>query len=135
MNYKELKKAYSDKMGEIMTSNKVFFAFSVDQFNEAIKENGYTKEDKFVHLGAGGYIAKENLDNFLKDNQEAKSWYQKQYKAIKNEKAELEKAILQELLNYECFYSGDLTEVLAIFSDEKDTVKQVYKKHIDVYVD
>lgn len=101
-----------------------FFAFSQKQFDEQQKE-GTT----YVDMGLGGLICpKENAQKMMSDLSEF---------SIKERDRELkergrEGTILYHLWNYECGYSGDLTqaiETLEAYGIPEEEVREVFRKN------
>lgn len=130
MTYKELKTIYQEKMNEVLTNNQVFWAFNESQLKEGIEKYNISKDNKMVSIGMGGYMPSKNVNNYKEDLKALDSWRKEQLKLIKQEKQALEDAILYELNNYECFYTGELDEVYAVFPEVSRTeIVAVYKKH------
>jgi hypothetical protein len=122
----ELKEERQAKNSELFEKVGLFFAFSDEQFqkNKTPLKDG----EKYVAIGAGGYLPKGNVDEFLKGMEEINDWYKGE---IKSNKAE-NKEIVYELNNHECFYTNDLTSVYELFEGvyTKEQIKSAYIKEI-----
>lgn len=134
MTYQELKAERQAKYEKAVKNNGVFFAFSTAQLEEGKKEYPLLEGDKYVSIGAGGFMRKSQLDTYLKDCEIIDQWFKLENAKLKKDKAEREKAILYELCNYECFYSGDIFggDAWSILKEQgytKQEVFSVYKKN------
>ena len=104
------------KINHLFSKYNGFFAFSQKQFEEAKKEN-----INYVSRGAGLYheegkskefdadyklMIKEAIDQDLKENGK-------------------EAIIERELMNYECYYSYDITDAVAKLSDYNITYDEI----------
>lgn len=121
------------RQNKLFAKNKVFFAFSNDQFKEGMIEHNISKTTKMVSLGAGMYCPKTNakevvnqLDVIYKEG-------------IKEDMLQgKEKVILRELCNHECFYTGDPTDCIEKLSDypiTTDEICNIYRKNYSTYAD
>lgn len=134
MTYEELTKEYKDKISAILEKNEVFFAFNNEQLKEEVEKFNISKDNKMARIGAGGYLPVKNLKSFQNENKEATKWLKDQKKKLREDKAELEKAILYELENHECFYTGDITDAYRLFPElDKKEVTKIYKKYANAY--
>jgi hypothetical protein len=120
----DLKKERENKHSILFKSVGLFFAFSNTQFEES--KTTLKEGDKYVSIGAGGYLPKSNVDEFLKGMSEISKWYKKE---IKNNKAS-EKEVAYELSNHECFYTNDISDVVEMFKGiyTKEFIQKVYEK-------
>ena len=113
MTYKEIKDKHAKAYNDLMEQSGVFWAFNNDQFKEGIKKlekSGHLKKgDKLVRIPAGGLCPKHNINILLKGIKQANKTKTKELKEAKKE------AILYELNNYECFYTGEIDDVVDIF--------------------
>ena len=113
MTYKEIKDKHAKAYNDLMEQSGVFWAFNNDQFKEGIKKlekSGHLKKgDKLVRIPAGGLCPKHNINTLLKGIKQANKTKTKELKEAKKE------AILYELNNYECFYTGEIDDVVDIF--------------------
>ena len=125
VGYGEIKKEKEKMTTELFNKLGVFFAFSNEQFNQ--NKTPLKEGEKYVSIGAGGYIPKGNLDAFLEGmksiNQIGKN------KVKENNLAETE--ILYELKNHESFYTGDYSDVVDMFKGTytEKQIRDVYNKH------
>ena len=129
MNLSEIKNEEQSKVDQLMKDCKIFFAFSHDQF-----EKGKTKlreNEKYISLGAGGYMPEGYFLKFIEGMDEIKKWKTNEIKKGNLEEAE----ILDAFENFECFYTGDLTDAFEIFSDKysKEQIRNVYFKNLKNY--
>lgn len=105
-SYGEIKSAKEKKVTELMEKCGLFFAFNDEQFNE--NKTPLEQGEKYVHIGAGGYMPKSKVALFESEMKKINSWKAKEVKKSKQEETE----ILYELNNYECFYTGDIEDAL-----------------------
>lgn len=110
--YSEIKANYQKAVDKIINDNKVFFAFSKEQLEKGKSKVNIANDNDLDSIGAGGFIPKANSQKFFNDMQQADQNYTKEMKEAKEVK---EKAILYELKNYECFYTGEIDEVVKHF--------------------
>lgn len=120
----EIKKIQELKHTELFNKVGLFWAFSNQQFEE--NKTPLKEGEKYVSIGAGGYIPKSNIDLFTQGMKDIKNWHREE---VNKNKAE-EKEIIYELYNHECFYINDCTEVIEIFTGiyTKDQILNTYKK-------
>lgn len=103
-----------------------FFAFSNDQLKAGVKEG-----IKYVSCGAGLFLEKGKSGYFDKKLKEITKEYRKKNLSEKGKK----KVILEELHNYECFYTGeidDAVESLKEYNITKAEVLKVYQDNLDI---
>lgn len=124
-NLQELKKQKEDKVTQLIKDVRMFFAFSTEQFqeNKTQKEEG----EKYVHIGAGAYLPKSQVENYISGIENINKWYKTTIKGNRLRKQE----IAYQLNNYECYYTGDISDALeALGSDYTQAeVKAVYKEN------
>jgi len=114
----ELKQQQTIKHSELFKECSLFFAFSNEQFTE--NKTPLQEGEKYVSIGAGGYLPKSKLPIFEHGMKEIKNWYKSEVKKTKNWESE----ILYELNNYECFYVNDITDAYNVLKD-RYSLKQV----------
>jgi hypothetical protein len=114
----ELKQQQTIKHSELFKECSLFFAFSNEQFTE--NKTPLQEGEKYVSIGAGGYLPKSKLPLLDKGLKEIKNWYKSEVKKSKNWESE----ILYELNNYECFYVNDITDAYNVLKD-RYSLKQV----------
>jgi hypothetical protein len=125
-NIPELKQEREAKHSELFKKVGLFWAFSNEQFVE--NKTSLKEGEKYVSIGAGGYLPKGNVDEFIKGMDEISKWYKSE---IKKNKAE-EKEIAYELHNHECFYTNDISDVVEMFEGvyTEKQIRLVYYKEI-----
>jgi len=130
---KYLSELMEDKQSEAFQKYQGFFAFSKDQLMEGIKKHNLKKSDKLVNMGAGLICPKVNADKLSKE-------LDKIYKESILEDIQLHginKIILRELSNHECFYTGDVTDCVEKLSDypniDKKLIIKVYNENWERY--
>lgn len=121
----QIKDERQAKLDELMTACGVFWAFSNTQFKE--NKTPLKEGDKYVSMGMGGYIPKGNLDIFLDGMAAIKKQYNSDIKANKGAKRA---NIAYELLNHECYYTGDITDALKALGSgySRAEVQKVYNE-------
>jgi hypothetical protein len=125
VDYQNIKKEKEKMTTELFEKCGVFFAFSDKQFDE--NKTPLKEGEKYVSIGGGGYMPKGSIKAF-EEGMKAINSYGKQ-KVKKGNLQETE--ILYELQNHECFYTGDISDVVDLFEGTY-TVKQirdVYNKY------
>lgn len=128
MQYIELKQNKQKAYDEAFAKYGVFFAFNKEQLEEGLLKTN-SKGKKITSIGMGGYLKSENVDALFADLKVIEKEYKK---AVRAEKERKQEAILFELKNYECFYTGDITnalEVLKTMGITRAEVLKVYQKH------
>lgn len=108
------------KVDDLMTECHVFWAFNKDQLQEGMKKNPIGAGDKYVSMGAGGFLPKSCVDKWL-DGMKAITKWTKESKKNDNE------VIRYELNNYECYYQGDIEDAMPRLSELGYTREQVLK--------
>lgn len=121
MNIQEIKKQQQDKYTVLLNECGVFWAFSNEQF--AANKTPLKEGEKYVSIGAGGYMPQGNVDKYLQGSKEIKNWYSATIKATKNARRD---NIVYELANHECYYTGDIQEAIDALG-KGYTYKEVYK--------
>ena len=129
MNLQDLKKTQENANSQLFKECGLFFAFSNQQFEE--NKTPLKEGEKYVSIGAGGYVPKSNLDRLLDGMEANRKAYEK---GVKAQNLRL-KEIAYEFGNHECFYTGDWSIVAEMFPDVKPEVIQriyqiEYKKHL-----
>ena len=119
-------KEAEEKTNKLIEATGLIFAFSNKQFDEQKKEGV-----KYVSIGAGGLVPKENIDIFSKGMEEIMSW-----KKLEMKKLKPEFLIEYELSNHECYYTGsieDALEVLKEYDITREQVMEVYRNTVHKY--
>jgi hypothetical protein len=102
----EIKQEQLKKVDELIKEVGMFFAFSTQQF-EANK-TPLKEGDKYISVGAGGYMPKSQYKNWLDGCDRVDEWYSQ---AIKQNKARRTN-IAYELANHEAYYTGAIDQTL-----------------------
>ena len=110
------------KQTKLFNQTGAFFAFSTDQFNETKQPDTKYVNCKYGLMCPKGQV-KILLDGLTKAHQEA----------IKEDIADngINAIIKRELYNYECFYSGDISDAvstLKAYDVTEDQVQDMYRK-------
>ena len=117
----EIKKEEQAKYDLLFKECLVFFAFSNQQFIES--KTPLQEGEKYVSIGAGGYMPKGKLDAFSTGMKVIKKWKKETMKQNK----ELRRAnIAYELANHEAYYTGEISDTLSALGKEY-TAKEVWK--------
>lgn len=116
-----------NKVNVLLKECGVFFAFSNEQFeaNKTPLQDG----EKYVSIGAGGYIPKSKVDALTNGMAEINKWFKS---ATNKSKADREALILYALNNHECFYTGDWSDAFMTLGEgyTSKEVKRVYLKNL-----
>lgn len=104
----EIKKEQEAKHSELFKKCGLFWAFSNEQFaqNKTPLEEG----DKYVSIGAGGYLPKSKVDDFCAGMKEIGKWYKKE---VADNKKLRREDIIYQLGNHEAWYTHDIEDTLA----------------------
>lgn len=126
MNYNTIKEKHEKLYNSIMSENKVFWAFSKEQLEEGKKKIGIKDNKDLTSIGMGGFMPKTNADKMFKALSAEDKRYKKELREAKEAKKQ---AILYELKNHECFYTGDISDVVDKFKGifTKKDIQKVYK--------
>lgn len=128
MTYTEIKKNHEVEVSELLNKHKIFFAFSEKQLEEGMEKIGTKEKSELTSLGGGAIALKTEAKTFLDAMEQLNKKYKKELKDAKQAK---EEAILYELKNHECFYTGCIEDVVSLFNgvySKKDILK-VFKKY------
>ncbi|HEY5510605.1 MAG TPA: hypothetical protein VIK10_06215 [Prolixibacteraceae bacterium] len=122
-NYQEIRKQAEEKRSELFKECRLFFAFSNSQFQE--NKTPLAEGEKYVSIGAGGYLPKSEVNNFSDGLSRIKKWESSEIKRAKLEETE----ILYELENHECFYTGEIEPVVELFAGKytEAQIRKVYR--------
>ncbi len=132
-NLQELKKAKEAKASELFKSCGVFWAFSDSQFQE--NKTPLQEGEKYIQLGAGGYMPKGKYQEMVQGLDEIEAWYKDQVKENKLRYKE----ICYQLANHESYYTGSLESALVALGEgytHEEVLKvyrNEYKKHAESY--
>lgn len=120
MKYLEVKRQEQKRYDKLMNECNVFWAFSNEQFlqNRTPLKDG----ERYVDIGAGGFMPNSNFNKFIAGMDKIAKW-------VKTANKDATETILYELNNYECFYTGDITDALPRLKDlgySPAEIKKVY---------
>lgn len=110
--FSKLKEEYSNKYNEEFNKTGVFWAFSNSQFEEN-KTHKNAPDEEYKSVGCGGYIHISNLEKLKEFN----TTISKQLKKEFVNKINIDDLIEYELINHECYYTGEWSEILPIIED------------------
>lgn len=130
--YTELKTEREARLTKRLEDNKVFFAFSVEQFAEGLEKIGYTgKGNEIARLGMGGYIPHINSEAFIKGGEEDQKWFDRQIQDLGLEEAQ----IRYELANHEAWYTYEIDATMSALAGRytEEKVWEVFYKYADQY--
>ena len=74
-NLNEIKSEKETKVSELIKNCLMFFAFSNEQFEQ--NKTPLQEGEKYVHLFAGAYMPKGQVDNYLNGMEAINKWYKK----------------------------------------------------------
>lgn len=117
----EIKAEKQASLDSLLNTCGVFFAFSDEQFekNKTPLKDG----EKYVSIGAGGYMPKSKVDAFLQGTEQIEKVFKLE---IKNTKDLRRQNIAYELANHEAYYTGEISDTLDALG-EGYTAKEVWK--------
>lgn len=132
-NYLEEKRKYDEAYNKALLETGIFFAFDRKQFDEGKKPKN-AADKRFIALGMGSYIHEKNLVKY-------KDFMVKVAPALREDflksvsRIDLIKA---ELGNFECGYTHDYSEVVALVMEyyhlsEAEAVREVRAVYNKVY--
>lgn len=126
----EIRKTKEDQVSQLLKNCNVFFAFSDEQFEE--NKTPLADGDKYVRLGAGGFLPKSKSKQFLEGFDRIEKEYKKTIKENKQRKA----LIIDELQNREAFYTGEIDDTLEALGDDftAEEVQTVYNEQRKRYI-
>ena len=129
--YLDLKNKKSEKYNKLIDDSKIFFAFSNDRFKEKVDKLG----EKVVDIGAGGFCPSSKVKEFSSGIKNIEAWHKKTMAELKEKEAFKNKAIAYELNNHECYYTGEIEDVVEFFKGvyTLEDIKKVYKKNVDKF--
>lgn len=117
----DIKEEQQDRQTALFKECGLFFAFSEAQFIE--NKTPLQEGEKYVSIGAGGYLPKSKIKQFADGMKDIEKWYKIECKATKEMKRQ---HIAYELANYECYYTGDISAALSVLPYPKKDVVNVY---------
>jgi len=117
----ELKNEREAKHTELFNQVGLFWAFSDEQF--AKNKTPLQEGEKYVSIGAGGYLPKSKVDAFSTGMKEISAWYKKE---VADNKELRRKEIIYELSNHEAWYTHEIEDTMAALGPDY-TAKEVWK--------
>ena len=132
MTYQEIKQKHQTAYNDIMSEAGVFWAFSTKQFKEGLKKASLIKGEKLTRIPGGGFCPSKNINGMMTKIEAANATQKTELKAAREEKTA---AILYELKNYECFYTGEIEDVVDLFKGiyTPKAILKVYKANIEQF--
>lgn len=126
----KVKAEYQRRYDVAMEEAGLFWAFSNEQFEK--NKTPKRDDEKYVSIGAGGYMPRHKWDQFKIDTEAADAWKKAATKKLNPEQREAD--ILYELNNYECFYTGEMEPAMDALKDwyTYEEVQAVFKKNFSV---
>ncbi len=126
MTTQELKNIEREKYNTLYTDCHVFWAFDQKQFVDGSAKHPLQEGEKYVSIGAGGFLPKSNLDNLINGSKEIKAWFSAETKKGKARAG----LIAYELNNHECYYTGSIDSALDALGEgyTYEEVKTIYLK-------
>jgi hypothetical protein len=121
--YREIRAKAQNKRSILFDKCRLFWAFSNQQFNENKTE--LKEGEKYVSIGAGGYLPKSEVKNLTKGLEIIRKWENSE---IKKQKDGKNAHILYELNNHECFYTGSIESAEAVLPYPRRDILKVYHK-------
>lgn len=120
-NLQQIKKERENKQTLLFRECGLFWAFSDQQFAE--NKTPLQEGEKYVSIGAGGYLPKGKVDAFSAGMKEINKWYKKE---VADNKDLRRKEIIYELGNHEAWYTHEIEDTLAALGPGY-TAKEVWK--------
>lgn len=119
--YGELREQREQKISDLHEQFGLFWAFSQKQYEE--NKTPKEEDEKYVSIGGGGFVPKSKCQPLLDEMENIEKWYNEEIKT--NFKKE---AIAFELANHECYYTGEIDDVVNIFEGvfSKYEIAEVY---------
>lgn len=126
MTYGEIKTEAANRFEQLAKDCGLFWAFSTEQFNKY--KTPLQPGEKYVDIGSGGFMPRHNVDKYIQGMKAIEKW---QKSEVKKDKEVQERAIVYELNNYECFYTGDISNAMPALKSlgfTREQVKKVFAK-------
>lgn len=121
-SYKKMKREHQTEIDNF----PIFFAFSNEQFEKAMKEAGLNPEDtdKIVSIGMGGFVKKKDAENFLDMIANHQKEQEKSIAADETGEGFIKDMFLYELANHEYIVTGRFDDTLDAVGLTLEEVKE-----------
>lgn len=131
MDINEIKAEKSKRYDDLIKETSIFFAFNNEQFHK--NKTPLQEGEKYVSIGAGGYMPKGKVNQYLEGVKLIEKWYKT---AIKESKLRKQN-IAYELNNHEAFYTNDITDTLESLGSDytKEEVLEVFRSEQKKYAE
>lgn len=131
--YSDLRNEKQKKLNALITDCKLFFAFNSEQLIEGMQKHPLTEGDKYVSIGANGYIPKSFVPKIEQGFKEINKWYKDEIKKSKLQETEIE----FELSNHEAYYTGEIEDTVDALDGRytAEEVQKVYNKNKHLHYD
>jgi len=120
MNLQQIREEKTKRVNQLLEDCRMFFAFSNEQFEQ--NKSPLKEGEKYVHYSSGGYLPNSEVNNYNEGYKTIEQWAQKTHKENKTKDAH----ILYELNNFECFYSGDISDAASVLPYSIADIQRVY---------
>lgn len=115
-NFNNIYEEYTRKYNNELKKTGIFYAFSNEQFDEN-KTHKNAPDNQYLHIGGGAYIHKDNKEKLNIFFQETAKQLKKDFLS----KININDLIEYELINHECYYTGNFWEIIPIIEEWLDT--------------
>jgi hypothetical protein len=105
MKYSTFRKTLETRLSGVFVECSVFFAFSNNQFDEAIKEKGL-QGVRITSMDNGTYLPSAKADLFVTRLTEHEAFETELFKQV-----DVDEAIEYELANHECYWTWNLDDI------------------------
>lgn len=124
MTIQDIKKDEQKALDILFDECRLFWAFSNEQLTKGLERINHQQGEKLTSIGAGGYLPKSNVDKFVNGMKQIKKDFKAKVKAHKLRP----QVIADALINYECYYTGDIEDALEALGKgyNRDEVQAVY---------
>ena len=130
IEFKIAKEEYNRKYNKELNKTGIFWAFSNEQFAQN-KTHKNAPTNEYMSISAGGYFHKSNLNKVDKFFKVIAPELKKEFTS----KIKIEDLIEYELINHECYYTGDYHEIVPIIQDyySELSLEEITNKVTEVY--
>ena len=135
-NFNEIKERYDRECQEALKKTGIFYAFSNEQFEKYRTYKEESSDGDYVYVGAGAYIHKKDKNNLDEYFNVILPGLKKRFINSIN----IDDLIEYELINHECYYTGDFYEIVPVIEsylnsdisqrcDITEQIEMVYRKN------